>query len=273
MKTVERADPGQNQWTELSAAHVARYLKASEFASGRRVLDAGCGTGYGASLLKMAGAEEVVGVDIDPETIHSANCQFADAAVKFLVDDCEKLQQVSGPFGLICCFESIEHLAHPERFLRRAGELLSHDGVLLVSTPDRAATPPFVDGRPRNPFHIYEWYRQEFEALLAAHYSNVEMRVQVESVALSGRLQAVRTLRQGLMWSNPLSILLWRKWPLARRENRSWKKLSGLAAPAISDYPIVPLALAPIFGTPWVHFAICRRAICGDDDGGVGGKT
>jgi SAM-dependent methyltransferase len=261
MKTVERAVPGEREWAELSAAHMARYLAAAEYANGRRVLDAGCGAGYGASLIKMAGATEVQGVDIDDAAITAARERFSSPAVDFLVDDCQQLSQVAAPFGLICCFEAIEHLPHPERFLRRASALLGPEGVLLVSTPDRAATPPFVDGRPRNPFHYHEWYQAEFETLLAAHFSHVELRVQVESVALHSRLQAVRALRQGLMWSNPLATLFWRKWPLARKADRSWKQLGGLAAPTIADYPIVPAALAPMYGTPWVHFAICRGPI------------
>ena len=49
---VERAVPGEAIWGELSAPHLARYLAAAEYAKGRRVLDAGSGAGYGASMLK-----------------------------------------------------------------------------------------------------------------------------------------------------------------------------------------------------------------------------
>jgi len=258
---VERAEPGETDWAVLSAPHVARYAAAGEYAVGRRVLDAGSGAGYGSSILKTAGAAEVLGVDIDHEAVRQARARFGEPSVEFMVEDCEQLGQVTGTFGLICCFEAIEHFSQPQRFLNRAGQLLADNGVLMVSTPDRVSTPPFVDGRPRNPFHVHEWYRQEFQNLLASHFSDVEMRVQVESPAVRSRLEAVRALREGLMWSNPLLTFVWRKWPLARKPDRAWSKLAGLAAPTIADYPIVRPAVVAAYGTPCFSVAICRRPI------------
>jgi len=256
---VERIGLDEPRWAEYAAPHVARYLAAGPYATGRRVLDAGCGTGYGACLLKSAGAAEVLAVDRDPEAVRLSEQRFAAEGVTFRVGDCEELGNVSGPFDVICNFEVLEHMAHPERFLQGAGRLLAAEGVLLVSTPDAAATPPSAGGRPRNRFHLYEWRRDEFRELLAAHFAEVELRVQVESMALTSRREAVDALRQGLLWSNPLLVSLWRRWPPARRRNRAWNKLRGLAAPAVTDFPIVPLSVAPIYGAPRFHFAVCRK--------------
>jgi protein-L-isoaspartate O-methyltransferase len=49
---VERLVPGEPEWAEFSAPHLARYLFAAEYARGRRVLDAGTGSGYGARNLR-----------------------------------------------------------------------------------------------------------------------------------------------------------------------------------------------------------------------------
>ena len=75
---MERAIPGDPTWAELSAPHLARYLLAGEYAKNRRVLDAGTGSGYGAHMLKIAGASYVEAVDIDPDTVRYAEDQFAD---------------------------------------------------------------------------------------------------------------------------------------------------------------------------------------------------
>src|SRR5690242_18745766 len=106
----ERAVPGTVEWAELGAPHLARYLFAVDYARGRRVLDAGTGSGYGAALLKMHGADSVRAIDIDAETIRQAEERFALEGVTFAVDDCETLAQTAGPFDLICNFENIEHL-------------------------------------------------------------------------------------------------------------------------------------------------------------------
>ncbi|MGA2031135.1 MAG: class I SAM-dependent methyltransferase [Thermoguttaceae bacterium] len=254
---MERAIPGQPRWAELAAPHLARYLAAAEHVRSRRVLDAGSGAGYGAALLKAAGAVAVQGVDADADAVCQARQRFAAPGLDFHVDDCETLATLASPFDVICCFEVIEHLQRPERFLAQAARLLAADGLLLVSSPDRAATPPFVTGQPRNSFHVHEWYGDEFRALLLGSFAEVELRVQVESIAVESRRTAVAALREGLMWSNPLLVFLWRKLRFGKGQ-RAWTRLAGLAAPAPADYPIVPAPLASVFGTPAYHFALCR---------------
>lgn len=255
----ERMVPGEGEWTEYGSHHLARYQFAIQYAQGRRVLDAGSGSGYGARLLKTAGAASVQGIDVDAEAVRLASQRFGGDGVEFLLDDCEQPTQVTGPFDLICNFENIEHLEHPERFLAAAARLLGPEGVLLVSTPDRAVTPPFVNGRPRNPFHVHEWYHEEFQALLAPYFAQIELWTQIQSAALESRIDAVRALREGLMWSNPLLVFLWRKLPWVPKRQRSWKRLAGLAAPTVADYPILCPAIASLFGRSWCHVAICRR--------------
>ena len=136
----ERLGPGSPTWDAHSAFHVARYLFAADHVRGKRVLDAGTGTGYGARILKAAGAAEVQGIDIDPASIAQAQEKFATEGLQYLVNDCEKLANVQGPFDIICNFENIEHLNQPEAFLANAARLLKDDGLLLCSTPDRATS-------------------------------------------------------------------------------------------------------------------------------------
>ena len=256
---VERLVPWGPEWAEFSPHHLARYLFAADFARDRRVLDAGAGSGYGARLLRSAGASAVVGVDIDPEAVRLAQSQFGGDGVEFLLDDCQRLDRTTGVYDLVTNFENIEHLQDPRGFLAAAGRRLGPGGLLLVSSPDRAASPPPVDGRPRNQFHVVEWFRDEFEKLLREYFEDVDVRVQVESTSLRCRREAVAALREGMTWANPLSISTWRKWPFGSRRQRPWKQLAGFAAPSIGDYPILPAATAALFGTPAFHVAVCRQ--------------
>ncbi len=257
--SVERAVPGEADWTELAAPHLARYLFAAESAAGLRVLDAGCGAGYGVCLLRSAGAASVRGIDCDSAAIELARSRYGSDRTEFVVDDCQSLTASPGPFDLICCFENIEHLPRPEAFLAAAASRMSPHGRLLVSTPDRAVSEPYVAGRPRNPFHVQEWYRDEFQRLLQRYFCQVELRVQIQTAAVAQRQAAVEALRQGLTWANPLTIFLWRKLARGPDGRRSWKGLQGLAASSPGDWPIVPQAMAPLLGIGHFHVAICSQ--------------
>jgi len=141
----ERPDLDSVAWAQF-ADHVARYVFAGSYVQGKRVLDAGTGPGYGAAILKYAGAAEVVAVDIDSESIEYAKCRFGGEGVDYMTDDCEAFENARGPFDVICSFENIEHLPNPEKFMAESARMLKPDGMLIISTPERAKQPP----RPRS---------------------------------------------------------------------------------------------------------------------------
>ncbi len=61
--SFERIGPGHFP-EAIVREHEARYRWAARFVAGKRVLDVGCGTAYGCSLLTRSGARRVTGVDI-----------------------------------------------------------------------------------------------------------------------------------------------------------------------------------------------------------------
>ncbi len=243
----------------LYADHLPRYLFAAEYAKGARVLDAATGTGYGAAILVDFGAIDVQAVDASAEAVEVARRRYGNERIRFFQDNCETLEQVRGPVDLICSLETIEHIERPEKFLAAAVRLLSPDGALLCSTPDRA-TSGAADAQPSNPFHIREWYRHEFAAPLSPFFESIDMRVQVESHAVQSRREAVRNLNAHLsyLWSRPLTRM---GRTVARMfgKSRSWPDVRGLVAPSTCDYPIVQSSVAAVMGRAWCHFAICRK--------------
>ena len=257
---MERPAIGSVGWGFSHAEHTARYLYAAGFIRNRRVLDAGTGPGYGAAILKDAGASWVQAVDIDDVSIEQARVRYPLPGLEFLADDCETLGTARGPFDVICSFENIEHLRHPERFLESAARLLADDGVLLCSTPDRDASyAQWVDGKPSNPYHINEWYADEFRQLLSARFESVDLLAQVESLGSVTRKQAVENLSAHLeyLWGNPLARWLRGANRLLGRPS-SWPDVRALASTSPGDFPIVSRVLAADFGQPFCHFAVCR---------------
>ena len=265
---TERLGPGTSTWVSHSAFHIARYQFAAAHVQGRRVLDAGTGLGYGAVILKAAGATEVQAFDIDSTSIDQARANYQIEGLEYLVDDCESLAQVRGPFDVICNFENIEHLNNPDAFLAGATRLLADDGVMFCSSPDRTST-TWIGGRPENPYHTIEWYRHEFRDLLSKFFDDVEIRVQIEGLWALRRRQARDNLSQHLsyLWGSPV-VRLGRFVDRLLGRSRPWPSIEGISAASPSDYPIVPEEIAGIIGGEpsslaaegsWLfNVAICR---------------
>jgi len=165
---VERFDPATMEGQLLEAEHVARYRWAAALAQGRRVLDAGCGTGYGAELLAREGAAGVVGVDVDREVIEAAQ-RDGSGAVTFAVADLRELPAELGAFDVVVCFEVLEHIDEPEPALDRLAAALAPDGLLVVSSPNRDVYPP------GNPFHVHEFTPGELAEALGARFPHVRL--------------------------------------------------------------------------------------------------
>src|ERR1700690_3749056 len=72
--TGERVIPGQVD-VDLLNEHMARYTFAARLSRGKRVLDAGCGAGYGSAELAQQ-AESTVGVDRAGEAVEFARAPY-----------------------------------------------------------------------------------------------------------------------------------------------------------------------------------------------------
>jgi SAM-dependent methyltransferase len=133
--------------------HVARYRFARERARGR-ILDVACGTGYGTAML---GA---VGVDLSLEALRYARRHPAP----YVAADAARL-----PFGRVfdsvVSFETIEHVADPERFVAECARVLKPGGVFIVSTPNRELWSP-RSARPVQRHHVKEFTKREFLSVL-----------------------------------------------------------------------------------------------------------
>jgi GT2 family glycosyltransferase/SAM-dependent methyltransferase/glycosyltransferase involved in cell wall biosynthesis len=168
--TGERCVP----WTpdvQVVYEHMHRYLWAATIVAGRRVLDLGSGEGFGASILADQEGTEVLGIDIDERTVEHAQLNWAGPRTSFAVGNALDLSQFDdGCFGAVVAFEVIEHVEAQEQVLSEVARVLSDDGVLLISTPDRRL---YSDATGQvNPFHQHELTSEEFSALLAEQFEH-----------------------------------------------------------------------------------------------------
>lgn len=165
--TGERLVPEAPGTEDLYHEHLIRYLFAQQFAPGKTVLDIGCGCGYGSCLLAEGGAETVIGVDISEEAIRYSKEHYSARGLDFEVMDCTNLKFPNRTFDLVVAFEIIEHIPNCKGLLSEAKRVLKGDGVFIVSTPNRVTYPP------GNPFHVKEFFLQEFVELLKEFFISV----------------------------------------------------------------------------------------------------
>jgi glycosyltransferase involved in cell wall biosynthesis/2-polyprenyl-3-methyl-5-hydroxy-6-metoxy-1,4-benzoquinol methylase len=170
--TGERIVPEADNCEPLFAGkmyqeHLARYLFASQVCVGKRVLDVGCGVGYGAHLLARRGAAQVTAFDISEDAVQHALEFYAHPRIEYVVASAEDFS-IPGPFDVVTCFELIEHLNHQHRAVERIASLLAGDGLLIMSTPRPL-------GPKRSAFHTRELNLHDFTGLLSTYFKHFEL--------------------------------------------------------------------------------------------------
>jgi SAM-dependent methyltransferase len=171
--TGERLVPGQVD-VDLLNEHMARYTFAARLSRGKRVLDAGCGAGYGSAELALA-ASSVIGVDVAAEAVEFARANYQSANLEFAQASCTSLPYGDGSFDLVVAFEVIEHLENWREFLQEARRVLAPGGQFIVSTPNKLYYTESRGGQGANPFHVHEFEFNEFRDELKAVFPHVSL--------------------------------------------------------------------------------------------------
>jgi 2-polyprenyl-3-methyl-5-hydroxy-6-metoxy-1,4-benzoquinol methylase len=130
-ETVQRTETNRSYQghTVHAAPGVHEYavtLVRAALPEGGRVLEVGAGCGALAVRLREAGFD-VVPTDLEPphEWIHRLD-----------LDNPEWTDETRGPFDMVVCVETLEHVENPRQVLRSIRALLRPGDRLLVSTPN-----------------------------------------------------------------------------------------------------------------------------------------
>lgn len=162
---------------EITYDHLLRYFFALQLVQGKQVLDIASGEGYGAALLANSAAQ-VDAFDLDPQSVAHARAKYGQRTnLRFQAGSAPQFLDAvpAHTYDVVTAFEFIEHvsLEDQHRVLKEVRRVLKPEGVLLMSTPDKRL---YTDVTlAKNPFHLRELYRPEFEELLGAHFSHVQV--------------------------------------------------------------------------------------------------
>ena len=160
--TGERTIPGLAEENYWFRRHEVVYRRLLDLCTGRDVLEAGCGEGYGADLIASV-ARRVVAVDYDAATVAQVQARYPRVSV--VEGNLAALPLPDASVDVVVNFQVIEHLWDQPQFVAECARVLRPGGLLLMSTPNRITFSPGLD-TPVNPFHTRELNAAELTELL-----------------------------------------------------------------------------------------------------------
>jgi 2-polyprenyl-3-methyl-5-hydroxy-6-metoxy-1,4-benzoquinol methylase len=259
----ERLSSHDDSLVSSYAEHIQRYNFALKFCEGKRVLDAGCGIGYGSQYLAANGAKFVLALDISEEALREARQKFAHQNLIFEQMDVERIgdnPKLNGQFDIIVNFENLEHLHNPQRLVAGAESILQ-SGVLITSTPNGAISKVDESGNPSNKFHVKEFTAQELADILRAKFATVTLYGQWLTPAGKLRKLRARELFDQLNESyyNPMNRCGRIIKRLVGKRSLGPPKFTAEADSFYEDYVIQPINEITFPWQPTTLIAICEK--------------
>lgn len=153
------------------------------YTRGRKLLDVGCGDGQ---LLQTATDEgwEAVGIDLSEGAVRLCDRRGLSAFHTDFFDSSLDARR----FDVVVMSELIEHVPCPQRFLRRAEELLEDDGVLYLTTPNFGSLARRMlaeNWSVIHPEHIGYFERPTLRKMVSEETRFREIRIEANNIAPS----------------------------------------------------------------------------------------
>ncbi|HMO56372.1 MAG TPA: class I SAM-dependent methyltransferase [Roseiflexaceae bacterium] len=145
----------------------------------QRVLDAGCGEGFGMRTALEPQFPQITGLDLSHESLSFAHQQ--SPATSFICGSMFQLPFANGAFDLVVCLEVLEHLDDPEAGLAELCRVSHH--WLLLSVPHeplfRGAN--FLRGKNMHAWgndegHVNHWSARGFARFVSRRCTIVSRR-------------------------------------------------------------------------------------------------
>ena len=156
--------------------HAEKYYFAAIFVEKKRVLDVGCGAGFGSEILRKEGkASSVAGIDIDKKTTELARKEYGQDGLEFVCCSFDEMTG-AGLFDAVVCINTLEYIPDTKYLLACLKKLLSGGGELIISfhiTPTTDFNPfTFHDFSRKRVYRLLkkEGFRIEHEFLQVKHF-------------------------------------------------------------------------------------------------------
>jgi len=205
--------------------HLFPYAEAARRIPGAtRVLDVGCGAGYGTQYLS-ATVSDITGTDMSEQALAYAQANYP--GIRFVPASGDSLPFASASFDAVVSFQVIEHIADAKAYVRELHRVIRPGGLLYLTTPNRRLRLlPFQ--RPWNPYHMTEYRDTALAGLVRSVFPDVR---------LSGVMAGPEHMRSEIsrVSQNPFRVLmrvLSRRWPSSARKEGA----AGSSPPGLNDF-------------------------------------
>lgn len=174
-RNIDFVVPGYHKSSQYMAAiHQAFYHWMVPQVSGKNVLDAGSGEGYGVDILGQS-ANWVVGIDIKIELVSYAKNRYPASHLNYLLMDCENIAFQNEAFDIVVCNEMVEHLKYYREFLNSAFAILKPGGMFICATTNAGLSFSKNDGSPMNRNHYQEFTAEQLTDELQSFTDDIEI--------------------------------------------------------------------------------------------------
>lgn len=174
MKTdVQLEFTGERLVTQIveywSIEHLHRYALAMKYLQGKVAVDVASGEGYGTYLMSEV-AQAITGIDISREAVDHAARKYSRPNLSFKHGSATAMPVPDHSVDVLTSFETIEHHDLHNEMMQEVRRVLKPGGLLIISSPDKK----YYSDIPgyKNPFHVKELYKSEFEKLVSSYFPN-----------------------------------------------------------------------------------------------------
>jgi 2-polyprenyl-3-methyl-5-hydroxy-6-metoxy-1,4-benzoquinol methylase len=132
--------------------HIERYLLIRRFVYGK-VVDLGCGTGYGSKLIsENPDVSKVIAFDINKESLEYGKKEYDFKCKVELTNSIDHLADQNDGVDVMIALELIEHIKDPKEFYNYV-ELIDPN-IAIISFPNKPSV-------KYNPYHHHDYTRQD----------------------------------------------------------------------------------------------------------------
>jgi ubiquinone/menaquinone biosynthesis C-methylase UbiE len=163
------------------AGDLMHYLFVESYAIGKKVLDVGCGLGYGSYHLALKGADKITAIDISNKSLFIAKRTYTHPNLEFLLMNATSMSFADKMFDLVVSFEVLEHLpsSMTDSYMNEITRVLNQDGKFIISTPNRDVYS--LGSKTSKTFdHINELSAQEFVQLMQRYFKKCDFFYQMK---------------------------------------------------------------------------------------------